>query len=103
MHTSNRCDVRELNCHFKSIPDSPAKANYKKTLVTLIFKVVDNTSKSGFYSFIILIFYACDNLRHVHLAVVGFNQELRKVNIVSERCPSVGEGFVLAAGGAKDV
>ena len=77
MHTSNCSNVRELSSHFEGIPDSPAETNNKEAFVSLLFKVIDNTSESGFNGLVILVLDACDNFTHVHLSVVWFSQEFR--------------------------
>ena len=103
MHTSNGGDVVKLSGHFERKPNSPAEADSEEAFVALLLKVADNTCESGFHGLLVLVLDACNNFTHVHLTVVGLSQDFRKVNIVAKGGPCVSEGFMLAAGGAKDV
>ena len=103
MHASDSNDVIKLDGHLESLPDSPAEADNKEAFVPLLLKVVDNTSKSSLDSLIILSLDTGDNFSHIHLPVVGFCEEFREIDIISERGPGISEGLVFAAGGTEDV
>ncbi len=103
MHASNRNDVFKFGSHLEGIPDSPAESNDKEALVSLLLEVVCNTSKSCLDSFIILSLDTGDDFSHIHFCIVRFDEEFRKVDIIAERGPGVGEGLVFAAGGTEDI
>ena len=68
-----------------------------------MLEVFCNTSKSRLDSLIILSLDTCDNFSYIHLPIVGFGEEFREIDIISERGPCISEGLVFAAGGTEDV
>jgi hypothetical protein len=103
MHASDCNNVIKLDGHLESLPDSPAEADNKEAFVPLLLEVFCNTSKSRLDSLIILSLDTCDNFSYIHLPIVGFGEEFREIDIISERGPCISEGLVFAAGGTEDV
>jgi hypothetical protein len=103
MHASDCNDVIKLDGHLESLPDSPTEPDNKEAFVPLLLKVVNNTSNSCLDSLIILSLDTGDNFWDIHLPIVGFGEEFREIDIISQRGPCIGDGLVVAAGGTEDV